>query len=151
MAQEITTGSRAAMLSSMRPSKDQLKLEEYQAHRGRISFELERVSTKVDRFGWGQMADEMKKSLLVDWADVLDPYRLEEVKAACAHLLGENPKLATNEQQVKKVIVANRAKAFAKLPKQQEPEPAPRAEFDSDAIVREVAAKHSMKEKSYEN
>ena len=123
MATEIaTTDNRAEMLNSMKPSKDQLTSEEYQAHRGRISFELERVSTKADRFGWGQMGEAMKISLLTDWADVLDPYRLAEVKAACAELLGSNPKQVTNEQQVKNVIAANRAKALARLPKQIAPE-----------------------------
>ncbi len=85
-----------------------------------MAFELEVVSTKLDRFGWGQMADAMKDRLTLDWCDVLSPYRLEEVKRACAEIMASKPKDATNEKQVEVYINANRAKVLAAIPAQPE-------------------------------
>jgi hypothetical protein len=71
---------------------------------------------KLDRFGWAQMADAMKDRLTLDWCDVLSPYRLEEVKAACAAIMARRPKDATNEKQVEVDILASRTKVLALSP-----------------------------------
>lgn len=84
-----------------------------------MSFELETVSTKLDRFGWAQMSSAMKDRLTEDWCDVLSPYRLEEIKTACASIMARRPKDATNEQQVRNEINAGRAVILASCP----PEP----------------------------
>ena len=67
---------------------------------------------KLDRFGWAQMSSAMKDRLTLDWCDVLSPYRLEEVKVACAAIMARRPKDATNEKQVEVEIKSARAKAF---------------------------------------
>ena len=72
------------------------------------------------------MANAMKDRLTIDWTDVLSPYHLDEIKQACAVILGgDKPKDATNEQQVKKEILASRADVWHNLPREPEKEPIP--------------------------
>lgn len=73
---------------------------------------------KLDRFGWAQMSAPMKDRLTLDWCDVLSPYRLSEVKTACAAIMAKRPRDATNEKQVEVEIKSARGKVLA-----QQPEP----------------------------
>ena len=124
MGTDLTTETpRSAMLKQMRPSSEQLESDDLAKHRSLICFELERVSVKVDRFGWSQMSARMKDALTEDWGDALDAYRLKEVKDALAWMLGASPKHCTNEQQVKKVIEKERTRRLALLPKEPENNP----------------------------
>lgn len=82
-----------------------------------MAFELEVVSRKVDRFGWDSMEAMMQQRLISDWVDRLADYMVEEVRAAIKAIMAENPKLATNEEAVGKVIDRDRAKRAASLPR----------------------------------
>jgi hypothetical protein len=121
-------------------------------HRSLVAFELEAVSTKLDRFGWSQMSSAMKDRLTKDWCNVLSPFRLEEVQNACAAIMARKPKDATNEQQVKVEINAARSKLLASTPKLPEPEAQPRevasAEF-RQAEMERVGWGGSLKVKSF--
>ena len=75
---------------------------------------------KLDRFGWAQMSSAMKDRLTMDWCDVLSPYRLEEIKTACAVIMAKRPKDATNEQQVRNEINAARSIVLASCPPEPE-------------------------------
>jgi len=81
-----------------------------------VSFELEAVSIKTDRFGWSQMSAKMKDRLTQDWCEALSPYRYEEIKNACNKILMNNPKHVTNEQQVKRQILKERVHALSLTP-----------------------------------
>ena len=111
-----------------------------------VAFELEVVSTKIDRFGWGQMSEAMKDRLTLDWMDALDPYGLDEIKTACSVLMGSKPKDATNEHRVKAAIVAGRAKALAALPKPlplpepERPEPSAASKERVNAMVEDLSS-----------
>lgn len=106
-------------------------------HRAALGIELEVVSAKVDRFGWGKMPEALRIRLRQDWMDALQDYALDEVRAACAEALEENPRDATNEGRIKARIIAARARRLAALPKPLEPQPAPRK---PDAATRAAQA-----------
>lgn len=97
-----------------------------------MAFELEVLSKKVDRFGWerdrGTPAQDRQ---LLDWMDALHDFPLSEVQAACKIAIQENPNKCPNEGHVRKIIVRERGKVVAALPKPSPAEPrkpAPTAE-----------------------
>jgi hypothetical protein len=87
-----------------------------------LAVELEVVSVKVDRFGWGQMNDTLRKRLRQDWVDALQDFALSEVQDACRVALGGNQKDAVNEEKIKAMVVADRARRLLAIPKPPEPE-----------------------------
>jgi hypothetical protein len=89
-------------------------------HKAMIGAELEKVSLKLDRFGWATMEDAMRQALYADWMEVLAPYGLNEVKDAVRALTGsDNPKDAFNEQKVKAEILRARKERLAAIPKER--------------------------------
>jgi hypothetical protein len=78
---------------------------------------------KVDRFGWANMADGLRKRLRQDWVDCLQDYGLEEVRSACRESLGGSSRDAVNEEKVKALVIADRARRLAAIPKQSLPAP----------------------------
>ena len=78
---------------------------------------------KVDRFGWGQMNDTLRKRLRQDWVDALQDFALAEVQDACKVALGGNPRDAVNEEKIKVLVIADRARRLAAIPKQSLPAP----------------------------
>ena len=144
MGTELTTqtDTRAEMLHMMRPAREHLGSDMLKKHLSLISFELEVVSTKIDRFGWGQMSKDMKDRLTADWVDILGDFRLAEVREACSALMGSKPKDATNECMVKVQILASRAIELQSLQPEPEPKPDPnynRATYEQkEAIMQDV-------------
>lgn len=92
-------------------------------HRASLGIELEVVSVKVDRFGWDRMGDGLRLRLRQDWMDALQDFSIDEVRAACREALGGNPRDAVNEQKIKALIIADRARRLAAVPKPIAPEP----------------------------
>jgi hypothetical protein len=103
-----------------------------------IGLELEIISRKIDRYGWDGINDHVRQRLLSDWIDALADFTLAEVKDAVNALLACAPKDAMNEQKVRSIVVANRDKRLAAIPKPADPEP-PRE-------IRDQAAKDRMAE-----
>ena len=78
---------------------------------------------KVDRFGWGKMPDGLRIRLRQDWMDALQDFSISEVQAACRAALSDAPRDAVNEQRIKALVIADRARRLAAVPKQSLPEP----------------------------
>lgn len=91
-------------------------------HRAALGIELEVVSVKADRFGWDRMSNDLRMRLRQDWMDALQDFTLDEVRAACREALGGNARDAVNEEKVKALIIADRARRLAAIPKPPEPE-----------------------------
>lgn len=97
----------------------------------------------------------MKARMQSDWANALDPYPLAETQGAIEWLLANDPKNAINEHQVKKVILTNRSKALAAIPKQIEQveniaEPTAESKARVQAMVDGLAKSKRMKTKPRE-
>jgi len=124
----------------MRPKTERLGSQDFAEHQAQVSYELEVVSNKIDRFGWDRMKSGMKDRLTLDWMQALDQFDIAEIKAACSEILRKKPKDVTNEQQVKSEIIAARARVLARLPNELKPPEQTRTEpkFDSDAILKSV-------------
>ena len=90
-----------------------------------MAFELDVVSQKVQRFGWGDMAKAMKDRLTEDWVSVLGEFPLAEVKRAIGDCLESDPKKCPTEQAVKVAIQKRRAAAMQRVSKTEPPEPKP--------------------------
>lgn len=92
-------------------------------HRAIIAVELEVLAKKFDRFGWerdrGSMAHDR---MLTDWMDALQDYPLDEVRAACAAAVIDNPNRMPNEGHVRAAILNARKRHVAALPKPAEPD-----------------------------
>lgn len=99
---------------------------------------MEVVSVKVDRFGWGQMNDTLRKRLRQDWVDALQDFALVEVQDACKVALGGNPRDAVNEEKIKALVIADRARRLMAIPKPPEPEQKP-VKPDADTRARLAA------------
>ena len=122
MGTEVTTGNRLQQAGIVSLTKS-LKSHELDRHRALLAVELEVVSVKVDRFGWGQMNDTLRKRLRQDWVDALQDFTLAEVQDACKVALGGNAKDAVNEEKIKTLVMQDRARRLAAIPKQSLPEP----------------------------
>ncbi len=110
-----------------------------------VSFELEVVSTKVDRFGWRDLSQDMKQRLSDDWTSALRDYPIAEVKRGISDCLDENPRRCPNEHEVKAKVIKRRGQAMAKAPKQ--PELIAKSEVtEGDKAERAEAARRIMKE-----
>lgn len=90
-------------------------------HRAVIGVELEVLAKKFDRFGWerdrGSMAHDR---MLTDWMDALQDYPLDEVRAACAAAVIDNPNRMPNEGHVRAAILNARKRHVSALPKPAE-------------------------------
>jgi hypothetical protein len=103
-----------------------------------LGIELQVASAKVDRFGWDRMPPELRTRLRQDWMDALQDFALGEVQAACRQALGDNPRDAVNEQKIKALIIADRARRLAAIPKPPEPDPVDRRP-DAETRARQAA------------
>jgi hypothetical protein len=106
--------------------------EQLDQHRAILAFELDVVSQKVQRFGWHDMASQMKDRLTKDWVDCLEPYPFPEVKRGIADCLEVDPKKCPTEQAVRLAIHKRRAKAIRESesiePEQEKERPATKEE-----------------------
>ena len=109
----------------MKPVSERLGLEQAAQNRTLLAFELDVVSQKVQRFGWGDMAKAMKDRLTEDWVSVLGEFPLAEVKRAIGDCLEADPKKCPTEQAVKVAIQKRRAAAMQRVSKPEPPEPKP--------------------------
>jgi isocitrate lyase len=86
---------------------------------------LETASSKIDRFGWGNMDEALKDSLCGEWCEVLSPYRLDEVRQGIKAVFdaAKGKLRSINEFQVKAEIQKEHARIVAALPRAAAPEP----------------------------
>lgn len=108
-----------------------------------MNFELEVVSTKVDRFGWHNLSPRVKDRLTQDWHDVLSDYPVREVRRAILDCLGENSKKCPNELDVKHKIEQRRQKALSLAPKEykqpkKQNEDTPEQKKEIDELVKKA-------------
>lgn len=121
--------------------------QELAQHRATVAFELEVLSKKVDRFGWDRdRGTPAQDRQLTDWMDALHDYPLNEVKSACQMAIQENPNKCPNEGHIKGIIVRERGKIVAALPKPvvfEEPREEPSAEAKARvaAMTAEIVGK----------
>jgi hypothetical protein len=112
-----------------------------------VAFELEVLSKKVDRFGWDRdRGTPAQDRQLMDWMDALHDFPLKEVKSACQMAIQENPNKCPNEGHIKAIIVRERGKIVAALPKPvvaDEPREEPSAEAKARvaAMTAEIVGK----------
>lgn len=114
---------------------ERLGSEELARHRTLLAFELEVVSQKVQRFGWLDMAREVKDRLTQEWVDCLDPFPIAEVKRGISDCLDADHRKCPTEQAVRVAIQRHRAAAVRKAPKDTaEPQEATR-DFSDEAVA----------------
>ncbi len=99
-----------------------LSPQELDHHRAALGIELEVTSAKVDRFGWGKMPDALRIRLRQDWMDALQDFTIDEVREACREALADSPRDAVNEQRIKALVIAARARRLAAIPKPPAPD-----------------------------
>ena len=104
------------------PLSRSLGSQDLAKHRAMVAVELEVMAKKMDRFGWDRDRNSPAHNrIITDWMDALCDYPLDEVKAACREWVMNNPRKMPNEGDIRGVIMANRAKVVARLPKPREP------------------------------
>lgn len=115
-----------------------LASQDLKKHRAMVAVELEVLAKKLDRFGWERDRGSYAHDRLVtDWMDALQDYPLDEIRAACAQAIIDNPNKMPNEGHVKAAILAARSKQVAVLPKPVEPS-TPRATPEQRARANDI-------------
>lgn len=122
MGTDVTTTQDRLQKAGIVSWTKSLKSHELDHHRALLAVELEVVSVKVDRFGWAQMNDTLRKRLRQDWVDALQDFALAEVQDACKVALGGNAKDAVNEEKIKALVLVDRARRLAAIPKPSLPD-----------------------------
>ena len=112
-----TTGITPLLTKSLPP-------QELDKHRANVCLVMEVMVRKHDKFGWDQMNAGMRQMIREDWLAVLSDYPVDEVRAACRLHTQEQPNKVPNEGHIKAIIVRERGKVLAAMPKQAAPEPA---------------------------
>jgi len=98
--------------------------QELQSHASKVGLRLEIISRKYDRFGWDQISDEVRTLLRADWTAALLNYSLDEIDAAITEYVNDTKnRKAAHEGQIKAIIVVNRQRVAASMPKYVKPEP----------------------------
>lgn len=123
MGTEITTSETRLAKAGIVSLTKSLSPPALDHHRAALGIELEVVSVKADRFGWDRMSNDLRLRLRQDWMDALQDFTLDEVRAACREALGGNARDAVNEEKIKALIIADRARRLAAIPKPLLPEP----------------------------
>lgn len=104
--------TREDLQALMRPVQERFDPQQEAQNAAVVGFELEVVSTKVDRFGWRDLSDQMKQRLTDDWTDVLRKYPIAEVRRGIGDWLKSNPRKCPNEHDVEACIMARRGAAM---------------------------------------
>lgn len=86
-------------------------------HRADVCLVMEVMVRKHDKFGWDQMNAGMRQMIREDWLAVLSDYPVDEVRAACRLHTQEQPNKVPNEGHIKAIIVRERGKVLAAMPK----------------------------------
>jgi hypothetical protein len=87
-----------------------------------VGFELEVLSKKVDRFGWDRdRGTPSHDRQMLDWMDGLQDFQLDEVQAACNQAIIDRPNKCPNEGHIRNLIMRERGKIMASIPKQPPP------------------------------
>ncbi len=98
---------------------DSLELKE---HRAMIGIEIEVLAKKFDRFGWDRdRGSHFHNRLISDWMKALQDYPLVEVQAAIAQAVSSIPSKMPHEGHILKIILAERQRMIAAIPKPVEP------------------------------
>ncbi|KZY51014.1 hypothetical protein A3734_06540 [Sulfitobacter sp. HI0054] len=105
---------------------------------------MEAMMVKHDKFGWDRLDAPLRKMIRMDWMDALQDYPLDEVRAACRQHTIEQPRKVPNEGDIKAIILRNRAKVVAALPKPVEPAK-PRATAEQRARADEIIRAAGLK------
>jgi hypothetical protein len=134
-----TNGITPLLTKSLTPS-------ELCKHQGDLCLVMEVMIRKYDKFGWDRMQDGMRKLIRMDWLDALQDYPLDEVRRACRLHTLEMPNKVPNEGHIKGIIVRERGKVVAALPKPvvfEEPREEPSAEAKARvaAMTAEIVGK----------
>ncbi len=97
--------------------------QELAKHKATLGVELEVLAKKFDRFGWDRdKGSAAHDRLIADWMNALQDYPLEEVQAACAKAVLDNPNKMPNEGHIREQIEKARAAVVARMPKSAKPE-----------------------------
>jgi len=99
-----------------------LPQHELDKHRANVCLVMEVMVRKHDKFGWDQMNAGMRQMIREDWLHALADYPVDEVRTACRIHTQEQPGKVPNEGHIKAIILRQRAKVVAALPKPVEPE-----------------------------
>lgn len=116
-----------------------LTQQELDKHRADLCLVMEVMVRKYDKFGWDRMEDGMRKLIRMDWLEALQDYPLNEVREACRIHTVEQPNKVPNEGHIKAIVLRERAKQVAALPKPVEPE-RPRATPEQRAKANDILA-----------
>lgn len=132
MTTELTTTQTPATVEAwveyqkqQRLQIEQLGLSQTERRTAELVGMLETASSKIDRFGWGNMDEALKDSLCGEWCDVLSPFTLDEVRRGVRAVFdAAGGKLRSiNEFQVKAEIQKEHARIVSALPRASAPEP----------------------------
>jgi len=91
--------------------------QELDKHRADVCLVMEVMVRKHDKFGWDQMNAGMRQMIREDWLAVLSDYPVDEVRGACRLHTQEQPNKVPNEGHIKAIIVRERGKVLAAMPK----------------------------------
>lgn len=120
-----------------------LSPHELDDHRGKVGMRLEVLVRKTDKFGWDRMDPGIRTILRKDWMDALQDFTLAEVDAACRSAIVANPDKCPNEGHIRGLIVKERDRIRAALPK---PVEQPYSALDVPADERKAAVARIMGE-----
>lgn len=141
-----TPQTREDLQALMKPVKERFDPQQEAQNAAVVAFELEVVSTKVDRFGWRDLSERMKQRLIDDWTDVLRKYPIAEVRRGIGDCLKDNPKRCPNEHEVEAKVIKRRAEAMERLPRTAPPTEE-RAEItDEERAARKAGAEQILAE-----
>ncbi len=136
--------TREEIASFMRPLSERVSPQQEAQNAMAVNFELEVVSTKVDRFGWRDLSGAMKQRLGDDWTRVLRVFPVAEVRRGISDCLDDNPRRCPNEHEVRAKIIKRRGAAMQKAapaPQQQQASTSPRLTPErAEEIMREIEA-----------
>ena len=115
-----------------------LDSQELGKHRALVGLRLEALAKKFDRFGWerdrGSFAHDQQ---VKDFMNALQDYPLDEIDAACAQAVLDNPSKMPNEGHIKRIIIAERKR---QMPERSRATPPPSYERTDPARATQVAA-----------
>lgn len=115
--------------------------QELDKHRANVCMVMEVMVRKHDKFGWDQMNAGMRQMIREDWLAVLSDYPVDEVRGACRLHTQEQPNKVPNEGHIKAIIVRERGKVLAAMPRREVVEPRrPDPSADEKARVAQMVA-----------
>jgi len=100
-----------------------------------------RVEALLDGYWQTRPSDAVKDEVLADWIDGLEAFTGEEIRAACRDWLNTAPRVKPKVGDIRGLILAERAKIVAAMPKREEPprqEPTPEEKARAAELVRQA-------------